>query len=52
MDAQPFGGYKFSGTGVKAGSPDYLTDFMDAQCTTGNTLRSGLVPDEKHTEVS
>jgi RHH-type proline utilization regulon transcriptional repressor/proline dehydrogenase/delta 1-pyrroline-5-carboxylate dehydrogenase len=52
VDAQPFGGYKFSGTGVKAGSPDYLVNFMDARCITENTLRSGLVPDEEHTEVS
>ncbi len=51
VDAQPFGGYKFSGTGVKAGSPDYLTHFMDARCITENTLRSGFVPQEKHTEV-
>jgi RHH-type proline utilization regulon transcriptional repressor/proline dehydrogenase/delta 1-pyrroline-5-carboxylate dehydrogenase len=52
VDAQPFGGFKLSGTGVKAGSPDYLLHFMDARCLTENTLRSGLVPDEEHTEVS
>ncbi len=52
VDAQPFGGFKLSGTGVKAGSPDYLTHFMDARCITENTLRSGLVPEEEHTEVS
>jgi RHH-type proline utilization regulon transcriptional repressor/proline dehydrogenase/delta 1-pyrroline-5-carboxylate dehydrogenase len=52
VDAQPFGGFKFSGTGVKAGSPAYLVYFMDARCITENTLRSGFVPDEKHTEVS
>ena len=51
VDAQPFGGCKLSGTGVKAGSPDYLLHFMDARCITENTLRSGLVPQEKHTEV-
>jgi len=51
VDAQPFGGFKLSGTGVKAGSPDYLTHFMDARCITENTLRSGLVPNEKHSEV-
>ncbi len=45
VDAQPFGGFKLSGTGVKAGSPDYLLHFMDAQCITENTLRSGLVPE-------
>jgi RHH-type proline utilization regulon transcriptional repressor/proline dehydrogenase/delta 1-pyrroline-5-carboxylate dehydrogenase len=46
VDAQPFGGYRLSGTGVKAGSPDYLLHFMDARCITENTLRSGLVPQE------
>ncbi|MCH8243965.1 MAG: aldehyde dehydrogenase family protein, partial [Planctomycetes bacterium] len=51
VDAQPFGGFKLSGTGVKAGSPDYLTHFMDARCITENTLRSGLVPNEQHSEV-
>jgi RHH-type proline utilization regulon transcriptional repressor/proline dehydrogenase/delta 1-pyrroline-5-carboxylate dehydrogenase len=44
VDAQPFGGYRLSGTGVKAGSPDYLLHFMDARCITENTQRSGLVP--------
>jgi RHH-type proline utilization regulon transcriptional repressor/proline dehydrogenase/delta 1-pyrroline-5-carboxylate dehydrogenase len=47
VDAQPFGGFKRSGSGVKAGSPDYLLHFMDARCITENTLRSGLVPDEE-----
>ena len=51
VDAQPFGGFKLSGTGVKAGSPDYLTHFMDARCITENTLRSGLVPKQQHSEV-
>jgi RHH-type proline utilization regulon transcriptional repressor/proline dehydrogenase/delta 1-pyrroline-5-carboxylate dehydrogenase len=52
VDAQPFGGFKLSGMGVKAGSPDYLLHFMDARCITENTLRSGLVPREQHTGVS
>jgi RHH-type transcriptional regulator, proline utilization regulon repressor / proline dehydrogenase / delta 1-pyrroline-5-carboxylate dehydrogenase len=51
VDAQPFGGFKLSGTGVKAGSPDYLLHFMDAHCITENTLRSGFVPQEQHSEV-
>lgn len=45
VDAQPFGGFRLSGTGVKAGSPDYLLHFMDARCITENTARSGFVPD-------
>ena len=52
VDAQPFGGFKLSGTGVKAGSPDYLLAFLDARCITENTSRSGLVPQQQHTEVS
>ena len=52
VDAQPFGGFKLSGTGVKAGSPDYLLHFMDARCITENTQRSGLVPSAERTEVS
>ncbi|HNQ24604.1 MAG TPA: proline dehydrogenase family protein [Phycisphaerae bacterium] len=47
VDVQPFGGFKLSGTGVKAGSPDYILHFMDARCITENTLRSGLVPQEE-----
>ena len=49
VDAQPLGGFKLSGTGVKAGSPDYLLHFMDARCMTENTLRSGFVPGEART---
>ncbi len=52
VDAQPFGGFRLSGTGVKAGSPDYLLHFMDARCITENTLRSGLVPDENHSQIA
>ncbi len=51
VDAQPFGGFRLSGTGVKAGSPDYLLHFMDARCITENTQRSGLVPKQQPTEV-
>ena len=52
VDAQPFGGFKLSGTGVKAGSPDYLLHFMDAKCITANTTRSGFVPYAHHTQCS
>ncbi len=52
VDAQPFGGFRLSGTGVKAGSQDYLLHFMDARCITENTLRSGFVPNEQQTGVS
>ncbi len=51
VDAQPFGGFKLSGTGVKAGSPDYLLHFMDARCITENTARSGFVPSQEHSRA-
>jgi RHH-type proline utilization regulon transcriptional repressor/proline dehydrogenase/delta 1-pyrroline-5-carboxylate dehydrogenase len=42
---QPFGGFKLSGIGSKAGGPDYLKQFMDPVCITENTLRRGFAPD-------
>jgi len=43
--AAPFGGYKLSGAGSKAGGPDYLLQFMDPVCVTENTLRRGFAPE-------
>jgi RHH-type proline utilization regulon transcriptional repressor/proline dehydrogenase/delta 1-pyrroline-5-carboxylate dehydrogenase len=43
---QPFGGFKMSGTDVKAGGPDYLLQFMHARVVTENTLRRGFAPDD------
>jgi len=40
---QPFGGNGLSGTGAKAGGPDYLLQFVDARVVTENTVRHGLV---------
>jgi RHH-type transcriptional regulator, proline utilization regulon repressor / proline dehydrogenase / delta 1-pyrroline-5-carboxylate dehydrogenase len=40
---QPFGGRRLSGTGFKAGGPDYLLQFVDPQVVTEDTLRHGLV---------
>ncbi len=42
---QPFGGFAMSGTGYKAGGPDYLLQFMQAKTVTENTLRRGFAPD-------
>ena len=42
---QPFGGGKLSGTGPKAGGPDYLLQFVEARAVTENTVRHGLVVD-------
>jgi RHH-type proline utilization regulon transcriptional repressor/proline dehydrogenase/delta 1-pyrroline-5-carboxylate dehydrogenase len=40
---QPFGGNRLSGTGYKAGGPDYLLQFTDPQVVTEDTVRHGLV---------
>ncbi len=44
VDRQPFGGFKMSGIGSKAGGPDYLWQFMTAVTITENTLRRGFAP--------
>ena len=40
---QPFGGNRLSGTGTKAGGPDYLLQFVEPRAVTENTMRHGLV---------
>jgi RHH-type proline utilization regulon transcriptional repressor/proline dehydrogenase/delta 1-pyrroline-5-carboxylate dehydrogenase len=40
---QPFGGNRLSGTGTKAGGPDYLLHFVEPRAFTENTVRHGLV---------
>jgi RHH-type proline utilization regulon transcriptional repressor/proline dehydrogenase/delta 1-pyrroline-5-carboxylate dehydrogenase len=42
---QPFGGFKFSGVGSKAGGKDYLLQFMEPRTITENTMRRGFTPD-------
>jgi RHH-type proline utilization regulon transcriptional repressor/proline dehydrogenase/delta 1-pyrroline-5-carboxylate dehydrogenase len=42
---QPFGGFKMSGIGTKAGGPDYLLQFVVPRTITENTLRRGFAPD-------
>ncbi|MBJ7329558.1 MAG: aldehyde dehydrogenase family protein [Solirubrobacteraceae bacterium] len=42
---QPFGGNRLSGTGTKAGGPDYLLSFVEPRVVTENTMRHGLVVD-------
>jgi RHH-type transcriptional regulator, proline utilization regulon repressor / proline dehydrogenase / delta 1-pyrroline-5-carboxylate dehydrogenase len=42
---QPFGGFKLSGVGSKAGGPDYLLQFVEARTVTENTLRRGFAPE-------
>ena len=44
VDRQPFGGFKLSGIGSKAGGPDYLLQFLVSRTITENTLRRGFAP--------
>jgi len=52
---QPFGGYRLSGIGSKAGGPEYLLQFTVPRTVTENTLRRGFAPvrpagdDRRHT---
>ncbi|HZT80766.1 MAG TPA: L-glutamate gamma-semialdehyde dehydrogenase, partial [Gemmataceae bacterium] len=45
VERQPFGGFKLSGIGSKAGGPDYLLQFVLPRTITENTLRRGFAPD-------
>ncbi len=42
---QPFGGFRMSGVGSKAGGPDYLLQFMEPRVITENTMRRGFSPE-------
>ncbi len=46
VNRQPFGGFKFSGIGTKAGGPDYLSQFVIPVNITENTMRRGFAPQE------
>ena len=39
---QPFGGNRRSGSGSKAGGPDYLLQFVEPRVVTENTMRHGM----------
>jgi RHH-type proline utilization regulon transcriptional repressor/proline dehydrogenase/delta 1-pyrroline-5-carboxylate dehydrogenase len=41
---QPFGGFRMSGIGSKAGGPDYLYQFVIPRTVTENTMRRGFAP--------
>lgn len=45
VNRQPFGGGKLSGTGAKAGGPDYLSLFVEGRTFTENTMRHGFSRD-------
>jgi RHH-type proline utilization regulon transcriptional repressor/proline dehydrogenase/delta 1-pyrroline-5-carboxylate dehydrogenase len=42
---QPFGGFKMSGGGTKAGGPGYLLNFADPRVCAENTMRRGFTPE-------
>jgi RHH-type transcriptional regulator, proline utilization regulon repressor / proline dehydrogenase / delta 1-pyrroline-5-carboxylate dehydrogenase len=46
VDRQPFGGFKLSGIGTKAGGPDYLLEFLLTRSVTENTMRRGFAPED------
>jgi RHH-type proline utilization regulon transcriptional repressor/proline dehydrogenase/delta 1-pyrroline-5-carboxylate dehydrogenase len=51
VDRQPFGGFKMSGIGSKAGGPDYLLQFVLPRTITENTLRRGFAPSASDKET-
>jgi len=44
VERQPFGGFRLSGGGTKAGGSDYLLSFMVQRVVTENTMRRGFAP--------
>jgi RHH-type proline utilization regulon transcriptional repressor/proline dehydrogenase/delta 1-pyrroline-5-carboxylate dehydrogenase len=42
VQRQPFGGFKMSGIGSKAGGIDYLLQFTEPRTITENTMRRGF----------
>jgi RHH-type proline utilization regulon transcriptional repressor/proline dehydrogenase/delta 1-pyrroline-5-carboxylate dehydrogenase len=46
VERHPFGGFKMSGVGSKAGGPDYLQQFMVPRNIVENTMRRGFAPEE------
>ncbi|MEZ2304924.1 MAG: L-glutamate gamma-semialdehyde dehydrogenase [Microcoleus sp.] len=44
VSRQPFGGFKLSGVGSKAGGPDYLLQFLEPRTITENIQRQGFAP--------
>ena len=44
VERQPFGGFKMSGGGTKAGGREYLHNFLVPRVITENCLRRGFAP--------
>lgn len=51
VDRQPFGGFKLSGVGAKAGGPEYLLEFLLTRSVTENTMRRGFGPEDLATSA-
>lgn len=47
VERQPFGGFKMSGGGTKAGGREYLQNFLVPRVVTENCLRRGFAPAEE-----
>lgn len=45
VSRQPFGGFKLSGVGAKAGGPDYLLQFLEPCSLSENLMRRGFTPE-------
>lgn len=46
VSRQPFGGFKLSGVGSKAGGPDYILQFLEPRHICENVQRQGFAPIE------
>ena len=44
---QPFGGFRMSGAGTKAGGAEYLENFLVPRVISENCLRRGFAPSEE-----
>ena len=47
VERQPFGGFRMSGGGTKAGGREYLENFTVTRVVTENCLRRGFAPEEE-----
>jgi RHH-type proline utilization regulon transcriptional repressor/proline dehydrogenase/delta 1-pyrroline-5-carboxylate dehydrogenase len=47
VERQPFGGFKMSGGGTKAGGREYIQNFLIPRVITENCLRRGFAPPEE-----
>jgi len=47
VERHPFGGFKMSGGGTKAGGKEYLQNFLFSRAVAENTLRRGFTPPDE-----